>query len=216
MRNLLQNSWTRGVFFFCDISQKVILSKCLSLMLVMMEHAHTHHTHTHWQGTRQTSAAMSTFLVGFITVAFAAAPTQTLAAAPTFSSSTAATAATTTTTFTLEALEQTSMHGCQIEGVDPAYLRSGSSKTDTSAALVLNLLPGGTITGTSFAYQYVTGYSGTTGVNFTFEVAGTVVYRCVECAYLYVYVYVYVCRCVGVGVGMCVCVCVCVRAWWWW
>jgi len=41
---------------------------------------------------------------------------------------------------------------------------------------VLTLTPGSTVTGVSFAYQYVTGYHGTVGANFTLEVAGSAVY----------------------------------------
>ena len=75
-----------------------------------------------------------------------------------------------------QALVQTKMHGCQIEGTNPTYLRSGSAASDTSAALVLNLRPAATVTGVSFAYQYVTGYHGTVGANFTLVVAGAAAY----------------------------------------
>ena len=78
--------------------------------------------------------------------------------------------ASTTTSFVLEDLSQTKMQGCEIEGSNPLYLRSGSAKQDTSATLILNLQPGGTITGASFAYNYVTGYHGTVGANFSLEV----------------------------------------------
>lgn len=78
--------------------------------------------------------------------------------------------ASTTTSFVLEDLSQTKMQGCEIEGLNPSYLRSGSAKQDTSATLILNLQPGGTITGASFAYNYVTGYHGTVGANFSLEV----------------------------------------------
>eukprot|EP00729_Bicosta_minor_P004193 gene4194-23241_t len=84
--------------------------------------------------------------------------------------------ASTTTSFVLEDLSQTKMQGCEIEGSNPTYLRSGSAKQDTSATLILNLQPGGTITGASFAYNYVTGYHGTVGANFSLEVANTAAY----------------------------------------
>ena len=45
-----------------------------------------------------------------------------------------------------------------------------------SATLKLSLTPGTTITGVSFAYQYVTGYHGAVGANFTLDVAGTAAY----------------------------------------
>lgn len=45
-----------------------------------------------------------------------------------------------------------------------------------TATLKLSLTPGTTITGVSFAYQYVTGYKGTVGANFTLDVAGTAAY----------------------------------------
>ena len=88
----------------------------------------------------------------------------------------AATTTTTTTTFTFASAAQVTSKGCQVEGVNPAYLRSGAPPQQTSASLVLKLAPGSTITGVSFAYEYVTGYSGTVGANFTLEVAGTAAY----------------------------------------
>lgn len=82
---------------------------------------------------------------------------------------------TTTTTFTLTTPGQAELIGCQIEGSNPTYLRSGDVKSDGSATMYLTLTPG-TITGVAFAYQYVTGYKGTVGANFTLGVAGTAVY----------------------------------------
>jgi len=82
----------------------------------------------------------------------------------------------TTTTFTLAKAEQATLNGCQIyDNTEPVYLRSGSVTLFTSAILDLKLSPG-TITGVSFDYQYITGYTGTTGANFTLEVAGTSAY----------------------------------------
>ena len=81
---------------------------------------------------------------------------------------------TTTTTFTLATPEQAELIGCQIEGSNPTFLRSGDTKSDASATMYLTLAPG-TITGVAFAYQYVTGYKGTVGANFTLGIAGTAV-----------------------------------------
>jgi len=67
----------------------------------------------------------------------------------------------TTSSFTLANADQAVLVGCQIEGVNPTYLRSGSTAQQTSASLVLKLTPGSTITGVDFAYTYVTGYKGT-------------------------------------------------------
>jgi len=89
----------------------------------------------------------------------------------------AATAGSTTSTFTLANAGQAVLNGCQIEGKNPTYLRSGSPPAQTSATLKLSLVPSSTITGVTFAYTYVTGYSGNVGANFTVDVANTTVYN---------------------------------------
>lgn len=84
----------------------------------------------------------------------------------------------TTSTFTFESATQVILKGCQVEGTYPTYLRSGAvpQKKSPSAMLVLKLAPSSIITGVSFAYSYVTGYSGTVGANFTLELAGSAAY----------------------------------------
>ena len=54
--------------------------------------------------------------------------------------------------------------------------RSGNPHDHTFFKLVRKLVPGSTVTGLSFSYSYITGFSSGVGSNFSVSVAGTVVY----------------------------------------